>query len=123
MWNLSFKGIGCSGGVTFLKGAGVTAANQGQVGKVSGNKTVDVCSAEDVFVGVIRKVEEKNGILALERDGFQEVSYTGTIAAGYKELVADGNGGVKAPASAGDGRHFHVVDVNTTDKRLTLDLG
>ncbi|MCG8643334.1 MAG: hypothetical protein MI862_26645 [Desulfobacterales bacterium] len=123
MFDISFKGIGCSGGVTFLSGAGVTAANEGHVGKLSAGQTVDVCSAEDVFYGKIRKVEEANGALTLERDGYQEVSYTGTINPGWRELVADGSGGVKAPVTAGTGRHFHVVEVGTDPKTLMLDLG
>ena len=121
LFDVSFKGIGCSGGVTFLAAAGVTAANEGHVAKVSAGQTVDVCDAEDVFYGVIRKVED--GALTLERDGFQEVSYAGTITPGWKELVADGSGGVKAPTTAGTGRFFHVVEVSADPKTLVLDLG
>jgi hypothetical protein len=76
-----------------------------------------------VFYGVIGVVEEENGVLGLARDGFHEVAYTGTITAGRVELVADGDGGVKAPATAGTGRYFQVVEVNSTDGLLTLDLG
>jgi hypothetical protein len=121
MFEVSVKGIGKNGAVTFLAASGVTVVNEGHVGKIGAAKTVDVCEAEDVFYGVIEKVDV--GILAMERRGLNDVSYTGTIASGWKELVADGSGGVKAPVSAGTGRFFHVVDVNTTDKILTLDLG
>ncbi|MCP3942209.1 MAG: hypothetical protein GY710_12085 [Desulfobacteraceae bacterium] len=123
MFDISFEGIGLTGTVTFLKGIGVTVANENHVGKLSAAQTVDVCDAEDVFYGVIGKVEEENDILALERHGMNEVSFTGTITPGYKELVADGAGGVKEPASAGTGRMFHIVEVNDGDKLLMLDLG
>ncbi|OGV50940.1 MAG: hypothetical protein A2X49_15340 [Lentisphaerae bacterium GWF2_52_8] len=123
MWDVSFEGICLDGTVTFLAGSGVTVDNEGHVGKLSAAKTINVCSAEDVFYGVIGKVEEKAGVLALERRGMNPVPYTGTIAAGWKELVANGSGGVKPPATPGAGRMFHVVDVNATDGLLVLDLG
>jgi len=123
MFDVSFEGIGNTGTITFLIGAGITVANENQVGKLSAGQTIDVCDAEDVFYGVIGKVDEGAGILGLERHGMKEVSYTGTITPGYKELVADGSGGVKEPASAGTGRMFHIVEVNDTDKLLFVDLG
>ena len=124
MFDVSFEGVGKDHGhVTFLKGAGVTVANENHVGKLSAGQTIDVCDAEDVVYGVIGKVDEGAGILGLERHGMNEVSYTGTITPGYKELVADGLGGVKAPTEAGTGRMFHIVEVNSTDKLLFLDLG
>ena len=121
MFDVSFEGIGLDGTTSFLAGAGVTAANENQVGKLSAAKTIDVCQAEDVFYGVIGKVHEQDGCLALERRGINEVPFSGTITPGWKELVADGNGGVKKPSSAGTGRMFHVVEVN--DTTLMLDLG
>lgn len=123
MFDVSFDGIGTGGTVTFLKGAGVTVDNEDHVGKISGSRTVDACDAEDVFYGVIGRVDEENGILGLERKGMNEVAYTGAVSAGWVELVADGSGGVKEPATAGTGRTFHVVDVNETDSLLMLDLG
>ncbi len=123
MFGVSFEGIGLDGTTTFLKGAGVTVANENHVGKLSGAQTIDVCDAEDVFYGVIGKVDEESSILALERRGFNDVSYSGTITPGWKELVADGSGGVKEPASAGTGRMFHVVEADDTAKILWLDLG
>ena len=123
MFDVDFRGIGCSDLVTFLAASGLTKDNEGQVGKLSAAQTVGVCTAEDVFYGVIGVVEEANGVLGLARDGYHEVPYTGTITAGWKELVAGGDGGVKAPATAGTGRYFHVVEVNSTNKLLILDLG
>jgi hypothetical protein len=123
MFDVSFEGIGNTGTITFLSASGVAVANENQVGKLSAGQTIDVCDAEDAFYGVIGKVDEAAGILGLERHGMKEVSYTGTITPGYKELVADGLGGVKAPTVAGTGRMFHIVEVNSTDNLLFLDLG
>lgn len=123
MFDVDFRGIGCSGLVTFLAASGLTKDNEGEVGKLSAAQTVGSCDAEDVFYGVIGVVEEDNDVLGLARDGFHEVAYTGTVAVGWKELVADGDGGVKPPATAGTGRYFHVVEVDSTNGFLTLDLG
>lgn len=123
MFDVDFTGIGNGPGVTFIKGSGVTIVNLGHVGKVSAAKTIDVCVAENVFMGVIEQIDVENEILTLERKGFKEVPYSGAIAVGWKELVADGLGGVKAPAVADTGKFYHVVDVNATDGVLTLDLG
>lgn len=123
MFDVDFTGIGNGGVVTFNKGSGVDLTNLGHVGKVSAAKTIDVCNAEDVFCGVINQVDVENGILTLERKGFKDVPYSGAITVGWKELVANGTGGVKAPVSAGTGKYYNVVDVNVTDSVLTLDLG
>ncbi len=124
MFDVDFRGIGNSGLVTFLSATGVTKDDEGAVGKLSAAQTIDTCDAEDVFYGVIGVVEEDNGVLGLQRDGFKtELPYTGTITPGWQELVANGAGGVKAPASAGTGRYFHVVEANSSDNLLTLDLG
>ena len=104
MWDVDFEGIGNGGVVTFLAGSGVTVANEYQVGKLSAAKTIDVCVAEDIFYGVIEKIDIENGILGLERKGFYTVPYTGSVAVGRIELVADGNGGVKNPATPGEDR-------------------
>ncbi|MBI4621049.1 MAG: hypothetical protein HY739_12960 [Desulfobacterales bacterium] len=97
MWEVDFTGIGVED-VTMLAAGGMVVADEGKVAKVSGEKKVDLCNAEDVFYGVIRKFDEGGGVVALTRKGFKEVSYSGTITPGRKELVANGNGGVKAPA-------------------------
>lgn len=123
MFDVDFRGIGCSGLVTFLAASGLTKDNEGQVGKLSAAQTIGPCDAEDIFYGVMGVVEELTGVLGLARDGFHEVPYTGTVAAGRVELVADGDGGVKPPTTAGKGVYYNVVEVNSTDGLLTLDLG
>jgi len=122
MWDVDFTGIGVED-VTILAASGLVVGDEGKVAKVSGEKEADVCSAEDVFYGVISKYDEGGGVVAMARKGFKEVSYSGTITPGWKELVADGSGGVKEPATAGTGRYFHVVSVDSTAGTLMLDLG
>lgn len=97
MWDVDFTGIGVEP-VTMLAASGLVAADEGKVAKVSAEKEADLCSAEDIFYGVISKVDLGGGVVALDHKGFKEVSYSGTITPGYKELVADGSGGVKEPA-------------------------
>jgi len=97
MWDIDFTGIGVED-VTMLAGSGISADNEGHVAKISDEKEVDVCDAEDIFYGVIHKYDEAAGAVALSRKGYKEVGYTGTITPGYIELVADGSGGVKEPS-------------------------
>ena len=123
MFDISFAGIGNEGGTTFLAGAGIDETSLNHVGKLSAAQTIDECDAEDVFYGVIDHVDLANEVLTLERNGFKEVPYTGSITPGWVELVGDGAGGVKEPASAGTGRMFHVVEVDSDNSLLMLDLG
>ncbi len=111
MFDVGLSGIGKGGAVTFRAANGVTAGNEGHVGKVGDAKTVAVCQAEDVFYGVIEKVD--GDILAMERQGLNDVSYTGTIAPGWRELVADGSGGSRC-LQARERAGSSMVDVNTT---------
>ncbi|PKN67180.1 MAG: hypothetical protein CVU57_04305 [Deltaproteobacteria bacterium HGW-Deltaproteobacteria-15] len=123
MWDVDFRGIGAET-VTLLAGIGISAANEGHVAKVSAvaAKTAEPCDAEDVFYGVIDKFDQGGGIVALQRKGFKEVGFTGPVALGWVELVADGQGGVKTPGVPGVGRKYHVVDLDPAGT-LVLDLG
>ena len=122
MWDVGLKGIGHAGAVTFLAAAGLTTANNGHVCKPSGNLEMDKCAAGDKFYGVITRVED-DGVLGVERKGYHEISYAGAINPGRVELVADGNGGVKAPATPGDGELYWVLSSDDAAKLLWLDLG
>ena len=108
--------------VTFLLD-GITAEHIGQVCKISASNTVSLCDAEDVFYGRVGQVDLDGSAGAIERSGFIEVSYTGDAPTpGYVELVADGAGGVKTPTTAGTGRMYDVVSVDTDDATLFIDL-
>ena len=56
--------------------------------------TVGPCADGDAFCGVA--LEPRNGAAAVQVKGFTKVSRTGQLNLGWVELVADGQGGVKA---------------------------
>ena len=110
--NVSFEEIGRLA-VTFADG-GVAA---GQVCMMSGNGTVAPCADGEKFCGVVEGV--RGGHAAVQVAGFVSVGWSGTApAAGYVNLCADGNGGVKA----GDGREYLVVSVDETAKTVIIKL-
>jgi len=95
--DVDFEGIGLEV-VTMHSAAGLLVADEGKVGKVSDDKTIGLCAAEDNFYGLIDKVDLGGGVSAVQRKGFATVAYTGAPALGLQELVANGAGGVKPPA-------------------------
>lgn len=101
MWGVGYEGIGVEV-VTLLLAAGIVAADEGKVGKISDNDTIDLCDAEDNFYGVLEKVDLDGRMNAatVQRKGFKELSFTGAPGLGLQELVANGLGGVKPPAAA-----------------------
>ena len=98
MWDVDFTGIGVET-VTLLAKTGLTVDDEGKVAKVSAEKEAGLCAAEDIFYGVISKVDLGGGVVALDKKGYKEVGCTGIITPGYKELVADAAGGVKEPGT------------------------
>jgi len=95
---VGFRGIGVEV-ITLLLAAGIVAADENKVGKISANGTIGLCAAEDAFYGVIDKVDLGGGCAAVQRKGFAEdVPYTGAPGLGLQVLVANGAGGVKPPS-------------------------
>ena len=81
---------------------------EGQVVKMNGNDTVVPCAAGETFCGVAGDVAE-DGFVAVQVKGFVTVPCAdSTVTAGYMNLAADGNGGVKA---GGDGNKILVMNV------------
>lgn len=102
MWTVGFKGIGARF-VTFLVAVGIIAGDKGKVCKPSANGTVDLCAAEDDFIGVLDVIELGGGMssASVQDKGFvEDLPYTGAPGLGLQELVANGAGGVKPPAAA-----------------------
>jgi hypothetical protein len=97
MAGVGYDGIGVDV-ITLLLAAGLVAVDEGKPGKISANDTVDLCAAEDVFYGVIDKVDLGTGVASVQRKGFATVPYTGAPGVGYQELVGNGAGGVKPPS-------------------------
>lgn len=122
MAGVGFDGIGAEM-VTLLLAAGLVAADEGKVVKISANGEAGLCVAEDNFYGAINKVDLGTNVAAVQRKGFITVAYTGAPGINYVELVANGAGGVKPPAVAGTGRKYFVVSKDATAGTLTIDLG
>lgn len=102
MWTVGFRGIGVRI-ATFLLAAGVLKADEKKVCKPSANGTVDVCAAEDNFIGVLDHVDldgRMNAASVQDKGYVEDLPYTGAPNLGWQELVANGAGGVKPPAAA-----------------------
>lgn len=112
---VSFEAIG-EKYVTFLKGSG---AAEGEVCKLTANRTVGACAEDDAFCGVVSQI--RGNLAAVTLSGYAEVSYSGSTAptVGYSLLSADGEGGV---AVNEDGKAYLVVSVDTTNKMIGLFL-
>ncbi len=125
MFDVSLSGIGKES-VALVAESTITVDEEGYVVKIGANNTAELCATEDVPYGVIEKFEDGNGVLdngvTVQRRGMANVTYTGAPAVGYTELVADGAGGVKPPATAGTGKYFHVLSIDATAGTLWLDL-
>lgn len=117
MKEVAFEAIG-EQVVTFAAASG---AEEGKVGMISDNGTVDTCSAGTAFCGVIGKV--CGGMAAVVLGGYVELPYSGNAPElGFLALVGDSDGGVKVAGSGETGRSCLVVKVDTTDKYLGLFL-
>ena len=102
MWTVGFRGL-LAQLVTFLAAVGLVVADEKKVCKISANGTVDLCAAEDVFYGVVDKVDldgRMNASSVQTRGYVEDLPYTGDPGLNYQELVANGAGGVKPPAAA-----------------------
>ncbi len=121
MFGIDFTGIGVVL-ITMLLNA-ILTTDVGKVCKISADKTVALCDAEDIFFGRVGTVDLDLAAGGIEYKGFVEVTYSGAAPTpGWLELVADGAGGVKAPAVAGTGRMYDVVSVDAGDTTLVLNL-
>ncbi|MEN6359273.1 MAG: hypothetical protein ABFD59_04310, partial [Smithella sp.] len=68
MLDTDFEGIGKIV-ITMKTKAGLVAADEGKVGKISADKEIGLCAAEDVFYGVIDKVDPVGDVTAVQRGG------------------------------------------------------
>lgn len=122
-WNdlndVSFNGMN-QATLTMLLAAAIVAADIGKPVKVSANKTVDLCAAENPFAGVLQQVG--TGLGAMQTSGPVTVPYTGAPALNRQELVANGAGGVKPPTTAGTGRMYFVLNIDATAGLITFLL-
>lgn len=117
MKQVSFEEIG-SVAATFHVQAGVKA---GQVVGLLSDGTVGACSAGERFCGVALSVAS-DGVAGVQVGGFATVAVSGALTAGWKELVADGNGGVKAAGAGETGILCLVAAVDTQGDTAVLRL-
>ncbi len=106
---------------TFDNDGTVTAA-ESMVGLAAAN-TVGLGAAEDKVFGKAWKIEDR-GTVMVQYDGIFVATYTGTapsVGAG-QELVLDGSGGVKIPATPGTGTPVDILDVDTTNTQVAFVL-
>jgi len=102
LWTVGFRGL-LAQVVTFLVAAGIVAGDKGKVCKVSANGTVDLCNAEENFIGTLDQIDldgRMNAASVQVRGFVEDVPYTGNPGLGYQELVANGAGGVKPAGGA-----------------------
>ena len=110
MSKISFEGIG-EVAATFVCGEDVAA---GEVVKVTGNGSVDVCTAGEKFGGVALTVD--GGHSAVQVEGLVKVKLGEShgVAVGWNHLLADGSGGVKKDsAQTPTGREHLVIAVDS----------
>ncbi len=111
---IGFEGIGAEY-ATFVGPEGLDSTVEGAVVKMDSTSKVALAGSDDVFHGVIIKVE-KDEALGVQIGGYVEVVYNGTTAptVGWCKLSANSVNGVKVDDV--NGREYLVVTVNTTDK-------
>lgn len=113
---VSFEGVG-ENTATFIN-AKDNVAKVGSVVKISANSEVSSCADGDKFMGVVTLGDMEYA--CVQFCGFAKVDYSGSdISAGYAQLSADGNGGVKADSN---GKEYLVVSVNSTEKTAFILL-
>ncbi len=90
-------------------------------------KTLIVCTVEKPFIGILGSVEKDGSASAIVRGCKVKLSYNDAVQAapalGWVELVGDGAGKCKVPATAGTGKFYWVLEKDTTAKTVTVFLG
>ena len=118
--SISFNGIRDL--ATFAASSLTFGTDEGKVCKVTANQTAGLCSDGDRFHGVIETIERDNAYCVIRKTGYVTLDYTGTDpTAGIAKLSADASSGVKVDAVSGI--EYLVVDVDTTNNKVTLFLG
>lgn len=97
-YEVGFSGV--KDNPTVKLATGITrGTDEGKVVKISANKTVALCEANEKFDGVLKTID-RDGIGVMSMSGFHGLPYTGSAPSpGRRKLAANGSGGVKVPAS------------------------
>lgn len=117
---MAWKYIDLESGVNPTLTYSGTVAQDDVVG-ISANETVSRGSAEGQIFGQVLTVNTAT-TKAVVKQGWIVATYTGTAptAGAWKELVLNGTGGVKTPASAGTGTRVDIVAVDTGATTVTF---
>ena len=119
MRDISFEGV--KDFPTFYADGIKRSKDEGKPVKVSGPATVALCAAENMITGVIDTVDNDNAVCVVKTYGYVTLPASSAVSVGEAiELVADGAGGVKTPATAGSGKKYRVV--NYGDGVVTFKL-
>jgi hypothetical protein len=126
IFDVNFSGLGAKF-VTFLS-ALTRGTDDNKVAKVSANKTVALCSDDDVFIGVIKAIDVSDKAATIQYGGYVTCPYTPIDddpnpdiipILGLCELDADATGGVKKHGT----KYYQVIEVDATGGLVTFDLG
>ncbi len=111
---LSFEGIG-QWAATFA----CSEAAEGELVKVEGSGSVGPCAAGDGFCGQVLSVSRGGDACTVALGGMVTAGYSGAAPTlGWCALSSNGDGGV----TAGSGRSYLVVDVDTAGETVTFAL-
>jgi len=118
---VSHKGLLFDGGIPCLMNTQFTVGtDENKPVKFSANKTVSLCSANDLPDGIVISIGE--GICTVQMTGFVTVAYTGSAPTyGRQKLEADGAGAVRVDDTYG--REYLVTDVDTSAATVTFLIG
>jgi hypothetical protein len=109
--------------ITMKLDPAIVRTDEGKLVKVSADATVALCAAEDVFFGRLYKVDTAGDVGSIQSEDFMvDVPFTGNPVLGYQKLVANGAGGVKPPADAGNGRPVDVVSIDEAAGTLIMKM-
>lgn len=111
---VSFEGIGEMVATFEISGA----VAPGDMVKLSEDGKVSACADGDEFIGLAVTVRE--GFAGVQFAGMAQVSCDEELTCGWKNLVADSKGGVKAGTAGG--REYLVVAVDSTAKTAVVRL-
>ncbi len=110
---ISYDGIGY---LAVTVPAGTCGAGKACVMNAAGQ--ADACTSGGRFMGVCDEV--KNGLAAVQVNGFAKLPYSGTVPTmGFAKLAADGKGGVSVNS---DGQEYLVVAVDEVGLNITVKL-
>lgn len=111
--SISFNGYK-ENAVTFMASGSL---EKGMLVKMSENKTVAPCSANDKFIGVC--VDVRGSYATVVTEGYVKLPAAKQIAVGYQNLVASASDKVTTGTS-GSGREYLVIDSDSTSVGFIL---